>query len=187
MANKVKFGFKNCYYATITEGEGGAITYGTPVALKGAVSMSLAPSGETTEFYADDSLYFSQPNNNGYEGTLELALIPEDFKIACLGATKDTNNVLIEGTGKFNSPFALLCEFTGDEKARKFVFYNCMATRPDVASSTRGESLEVQTETLNLTIRPNADGLVKAETGDTTTTATLEGWYSAVYVAPSST
>jgi hypothetical protein len=44
MANKVKFGFKNCYYATITEGAGGAITYGTPVALKGAVSMSLSPS-----------------------------------------------------------------------------------------------------------------------------------------------
>ena len=145
--------------------------------------MSLSPSGDTTEFYADDGLYFSQPNNNGYEGTLELALIPEDFKIACLGATKDTDNVLVESSGKFNSPFALLCEFTGDEKARKFVFYNCMATRPEVASQTRGENLEVQTETLNLTIRPNADGVVKAETGDTTTTGVLEGWYNSVYVS----
>lgn len=186
MANKVKFGFKNCYYATITDDGVGNITYGTPVQLKGAVSMSLSPSGETTEFYADDGLYFSQPNNNGYEGTLELALIPEDFKIACLGATKDTDNVLIEDASKFNSPFALLCEFTGDEKARKFVFYNCMATRPDVASTTKGESLEVQTETLNLTIRANADGIVKAETGDTTTTGVLEGWYSSVYVTGAS-
>ena len=181
MANKVKFGFKNCYYATITEGAGGTITYGTPVQLRGAVSMSLSPSGETTEFYADDGLYFSQPNNNGYEGTLELALIPEDFKIACLGATKDTNKVLTEDATRPNTPFALLCEFTGDDKARRFVFYHCMATRPDVASTTRGESLEVQTETLNLTIRPNADGVVKAETGDETATATYEGWYSEVY------
>ena len=181
MANKVKFGFKNCYYATITEGAGGTITYGTPVQLRGAVSMSLSPSGETTEFYADDGLYFSQPNNNGYEGTLELALIPEDFKIACLGATKDTNNVLTEDATRPNTPFALLCEFTGDDKARRFVFYHCMATRPDVASTTRGESLEVQTETLNLTIRPNADGVVKAETGDETTSTTYDGWYSEVY------
>lgn len=181
MANKVKFGFKNCYYATITEGAGGTITYGTPVQLRGAVSMSLSPSGETTEFYADDGLYFSQPNNNGYEGTLELALIPEDFKLACLGATKDTNNVLTEDATRPNTPFALLCEFTGDDKARRFVFYHCMATRPDVASTTRGESLEVQTETLNLTIRPNADGVVKAETGDETTSTIYDGWYSEVY------
>lgn len=180
MANKVKFGFKNCYYATITESDG-SITYGTPVQLKGAVSMSLTPSGDTTEFYADDSLYFSDVNNNGYEGTLELALVPDDFKIACLGATKDTNDVLIEDADVVNSPFALLCEFTGDQKERKFVFYNCMASRPDLASSTKGESIEVQTETLNLTIRPNANGIVKAETSETTSTPTLEGWYSAVY------
>ena len=185
MANKVKFGFKNCYYATITE-SGGTITYGTPVQLKGAVSMSLAPSGDTTEFYADDGLYFSDVNNNGYEGTLELALVPDDFKIACLGATKDTNNVLVEDSTKANAPFALLCEFTGDDKARKFVFYNCMASRPDVASQTKGESIEVQTETLNLTIRPNADGIVKAETGDTTGTAVLEGWYNSVYTSTGS-
>lgn len=180
MANKVKFGFKNCYYAPITVSDN-AVTYGTPVQLKGAVSMSLSASGETTEFYADDAVYFSDINNNGYEGTLELALIPDDFKIACLGATKDSDNVLIEGSTKVNTPFALLCEFTGDEKARKFVFYNCMASRPDVASNTKGASIEVQTETLNLTIRPNADGIVKAETSETTTTGVVEGWYNAVY------
>lgn len=182
MANKVKFGFKNCYYATITESDGD-ITYGTPVQLKGAVSMSLTPSGDTTEFYADDSLYFSDVNNNGYEGTLELALVPDDFKIACLGVTKDENDVLVEDSTTVNAPFALLCEFTGDDKERKFVFYNCMASRPDLAGTTKGESIEVQTETLNLTIRPTADGVVKAETSETTPTATLEGWYSAVYTA----
>lgn len=185
MANKVKFGFKNCYYAPISESLG-VVTYGTPVQLQGAVSMSLSPSGDTTEFYADDGIYFSDVNNNGYEGTLELALVPDDFKIACLGATKDTNNVLIEDAGTVNTPFALLCEFTGDEKARKFVFYNCMASRPDVASTTKGESLEVQTETLNLTIRPDAHGIVKAETGETTTVGIDEAWYNAVYVTTSS-
>ena len=181
MANKVKFGFKNCYYATITEGAGGAITYGTPVQLKGAVSMSLSPSGDTTEFYADDGLYFSDVNNNGYEGTLELALVPDDFKIACLGATKNTDDVLIEDANSINSPFALLCEFTGDDKARKFVFYHCMASRPDLASTTKGESIEVQTETLNLTIRPTADGIVKAETSETTASKITDAWYSSVY------
>ena len=185
MANKVKFGFKNCYYAPITESEG-TITYGSPVALKGAVSMSLSPSGDTTEFYADDGLYFSDVNNNGYTGTLELALVPDDFKIACLGATADTNKVLIENSTSVNTPFALLCEFTGDEQARRFVFYNCLASRSDLGATTKGESLEVQSETLNLTIRPTADGIVKAETKEDTNASTYENWYSAVYTASTS-
>lgn len=186
MANKVKFGFKNCYYATVTE-SGDTVTYGTPTALKGAVSMSLSPSGETTEFYADDGIYFSDENNNGYEGTLELALIPDDFAKDCLGIVEDANGVLTESVIKNNKPFALLCEFTGDDKATRFAFYRCMATRPDIASTTKGENIEVATETLNLTIRPRADGVVKNKTGATTDTTTYNGWYSAVYegVAPS--
>lgn len=178
---KVKFGLKNAYYAPITEGENGAETYGTPVAIPGAVSMSLSPSGDNTEFYADDGLYFSDENNNGYEGTMEFALIPDDFKIACLGMTKDTNGVIIENATAINSPFALLCEITGDEKGRRFVFYRCMASRPDIGANTKGESAEVQTETLNLTIRPNNNGVVKASTTADTQTATYNSWYSDVY------
>lgn len=180
MAKKVKFGFKNCYYATVTE-NGGSYTYGTPTKLNGAVSISLSPSGDNTEFYADDSLYWSDENNNGYEGTLELALVPDDFAIACLGVTKDTNNVLTENATGTTSPFALLCEFTNDDGATKFAFYNCHATRTDINGTTKGENKEVQTETLNITIRPRADGLVKVKTTDTTTSGTLEGWYNAVY------
>lgn len=181
MANKVKFGFKKAYYAPISEGANGVETYGTPVELLGAVSMSLSPSGDTTEFYADDGIYFSDENNNGYEGTLELALIPDDFKIACLGMTKDSNGVISENAVAVNTPFALLCEFTSDEKARRFVFYRCMAARPDVGASTKGESIEVQTETLNLKIRPNSSGAVKAETCADTQTTIYNNWYSTVY------
>lgn len=181
MGNKVKFGFKNCYYAPITVSAGGVVSYGAPVKLDGAVSMSLSPSGDTTEFYADNSLYFSDENNNGYEGTLELALIPDHFKIACLGEVKDTNNVLVENANAVNTPFALLCEFTGDEKARRFAFLNCLATRPELASNTKAENVEVQTETLNLKIRPNADGIVKNSTTADTTEGVYEAWYSQVY------
>lgn len=186
MANKVKFGFKNAYYASITEGTGGAITYGTPKALKGAVSMSLSPAGESSEFYADDSLYWNDENNNGYEGTLELALIPDDFAKDCLGYTLDTNNVLSENAKNAGAPFALLCEFTADDGAMKFVFYNCYATRPELTATTTGETKEVQTETLNLKIRPRADGLVKNRTTDTTTAGVAEAWYSSVYESASS-
>ena len=40
---KVQFGLKNVHIAKITENNG-AVTYGTPFALPGAVSLSLSPS-----------------------------------------------------------------------------------------------------------------------------------------------
>ena len=186
MANKVKFGFKNCYYATITE-NGDTVTYGTPTRLPGAVSMSLSPSGEKTEFYADDGIYFSDENNNGYEGTIEIALIPDGFAKDCLGMVEDSNGVLTESTNKFTKPFALLCEFTGDEKARRYAFYRCMCARPDIASTTMGETKDVQAETLNITIRGRNDGVVKNYTTENTDTSTYNNWYTTVYegVAPS--
>ena len=177
---KVKFGFKNCYYAKITE-TGGVVTYGTPKQLKGAVSMSLSPSGDKTEFYADDSLYFSDENNNGYEGSLELALIPEDFATDCLGYTLDENNVLVENANNITTPFALMSEFTADDGAIKYVFYNCQATRPDLNGQTKAETKDVQPETLNITIRPRADGLVLGHTTSTTSSQIADAWYNAVY------
>ena len=58
MPNKVKFGLKNVHYATVTFASDGAATFGTPVAIPGAVDMSLSKNGDTYEFYADDGVYF---------------------------------------------------------------------------------------------------------------------------------
>lgn len=177
---KVKFGFKNAYYSKITATDG-AITYGTPVKLNGAVSMSLSPAGNEVEFYAEDGLYYSDSANNGYDGTLELAMIPENFLTDILGEIADSNNVLKESAITSTTPFALLCEFTTDDGNKKFCFYNCTASRPELSSKTKGESKEITTETLNLKIRPNEEGLVKVSTKADTTAETLANWYKSVY------
>lgn len=179
MANKVKYGLKNVHYAVMTETDG-VITYGTPKPIPGAVNLTLDPQGEQVEFYADDTKYFSTFANNGYSGTLEVALFPDDFKKDVLGYKEDENGVLFEDANAVPKNFALLFEFSGDKNAVRHVLYNVTASRPNLTSKTKGASIEVQTETINITAAPAPDtGMVKAkaEPGD----AVYETWYQQVY------
>ena len=180
--NKVKFNICNVHYALITVSEEGEVTFGTPVAMPGAVSLSLEPNGEPSNFYADGYAYYTISNNMGYEGDLELAMVPESFRTDVLKESLDTNQVLVENANVETANFALLFEFDGDVKKIRHVLYNCSAARPNIGSSTNEEEIEVQTETLALTAAPLANGYVKARTGDSTTDEVYKGWYGAVYM-----
>ena len=78
--NKVKFNICNVHYAPITVAEEGTVSFGTPVPMPGAVSISMDPTGEPESFYADGIEYYVINNNQGYDGDLELAMIPESFR-----------------------------------------------------------------------------------------------------------
>ena len=58
----------------------GNATYDTPVRIPGGVSLSVNPSGEPENFYADNRVYYVINNNSGYEGDLELASSGMPFK-----------------------------------------------------------------------------------------------------------
>ena len=180
--NKVKYNLKNAHYAMLKTGEDGTVTYDTPVALPGAVSISLSANGEPENFYADGVAYYVINNNMGYDGDLELALIPEDFRIAALNETLDDKKVLIENADSELNAFALLFEFDGDVRHIRHVLYNCSASRPGISGKTNEENREVQTETLTIKATPLASGVVKAKTGNETDAATYADWYKAVYM-----
>ena len=180
--NKVKFNICNVHYALITVDEDGDVTFGTPVAMPGAVSLSLEPNGEPSNFYADGDAYYTISNNMGYEGDLELAMVPESFRTDVLKESLDDNSVLVESANVETANFALLFEFDGDVKKIRHVLYNCSAARPNIESATNEEEIEVQTETLAITAAPLANGYVKARTGDSTTDTVYTGWYTSVYM-----
>ncbi|MEG2351010.1 MAG: phage tail protein, partial [Hungatella sp.] len=121
-------------------------------------------------------------NNMGYEGDLELAMVPESFRTDVLKEELDSNKVLVENANVETLNFALLFEFDGDVKKIRHVLYNCAASRPSIESQTNEDEIEVQTETLALTATPLANGYVKAKTGDDTTDAVYQNWYSTVYM-----
>lgn len=183
--NKIKYGIKNVYYAVATITTTGAATYGTPVALPGAVSLSLDAEGDTSIFYADNIAYFTSVANNGYSGDLEIARIPDSFLTDCLGYIADGNGVLVEDAGAVGEHFALMFQFEGDKNAKRTVMYNCVASRPTVAGDTKEESIEPQTETISITATSiynaalNKD-VVKASCTETEST-TYNSWLTAVY------
>ena len=180
--NKVKYNLKNAHDAMLTVDEEGTVSYASPVALPGAVSISLDANGEPENFYADGVAYYVINNNMGYDGDLELAMIPEDFRVSALNETLDDKKVLIENANTELNPFALLFEFDGDVKHIRHVLYNCSASRPGIEGKTNEENREVQTETLSIKATPLASGVVKAKTGDSTDAAVYADWYKAVYM-----
>ena len=180
--NKVKFNLWNVYYAPLLTNTTSKIEYGTPIAIPGAVSLSLDPTGENTPFYADGIEYYTISNNMGYSGDLEIALIPESFRVDILKESLDSNKVLIENKDINVGKFALLFRFDGDIRAINHVMYNCSVSRPKIGSKTNEESKEVQTETLTISAKPLVKGYVKAKTGDSTPQTVYDNWFKSVYL-----
>ena len=183
--NKIRYGIKNCYYAKGTLTSTGTMTYTTPVALPGAVSLSLSPEGETSPFYADNIVYYTSVSNSGYSGSLELAKIPDDFLKDCLGYITDSNGVLLEDANAAPVHFALMFQFEGDAHAKRSVMYNCVAQRPDEAGDTKEASISPKTETINLTCTTIYNSvldkdLVKASCTPAQTSQ-YNSWLTAVY------
>lgn len=163
MANKIKYGISKCYYSVITD-TNGTITYGTPVALPGAVSLSLDAQGESNTFYADNIAYYVSSANNGYQGDFELALLPDSFRTDVLGEELDSNSgMYVEKSNVPTVEFALLFQFEGDENATRHCLYRCTASRPGTNGSTQEETIEPQTETITITAMPRiSDTVVKS-------------------------
>lgn len=185
--NKIKYGLKNVYYAVATLAADGTATFATPVRIPGAVNLSLEPQGDREPFYADDVEYFVSISNTGYEGDLEIALVPESFETDVLKAVEDTNKVLFEEVSPEIVHFALLFQFAGDKKNIRHCFYNCTAMRPNVEGETKGENIEPKTESLSLRAGSIYDStlqkdIVKAKTKDDTTDAVYNAWFSQVIV-----
>ena len=161
--NKVKFGLRNVYTSVITD-TAGVITYAAPVALPGGVNLTLDPRGETVEFYADDSLYFNETKNDGYEGNLEVAKVPDAFRKDVLGDIVDKNDNLFEDANAKPKKIALLFEFDGDANKTRHILYNVSVSRPNISGATTTNTKEPQTESFDIVAAPASDtGYVKAK------------------------
>lgn len=177
--NKVTFGLANVHYAVITEGADGKITYATPVPIPGAVELSTDPAGETSSFFADNMVYYEASANQGYEGTVNIAKLPQSFRVDVLGEVL-VNGGLAETANAKPKKIALLFEIDGDVQADRFVYYNVSVSRPGTSSKTKEDSTEVNTTELSFKATPRADGWVKWVTGAETPQDIYDNFYKSV-------
>ena len=184
--NKVVYGLKNVHYSKMTIDQTGKVVYAKPVAIKGAVEISLESKAELVSFEADNEVYYSAPGTSSYDGTLTIAKVPDLFLVDILGEVLDeTDGVQTEVDGAKTSNFALMFQFEGDVNGTRHLFYNCSASRPSVASKT-GKEIGTTELAFTASAKPaetvNDKAVVKTKTTANTTTAIYNSWFDAVYV-----
>jgi phi13 family phage major tail protein len=187
--NKVQFGLKDVHYAKVYETvttTGTVTTYGSYAAWPGAVNLTLDAAGsENTFFDADDGIYYTIPGaNNGYTGTFESALVPEDVEINVFGRTKNADGVIVETSEDKIVPIALAFSIDGDQSNRLYTLYKVQLNRASKSATTKpsegGATPQTDSVTFAAIPRPG-DNKIVAKTSDTTSTSVKEGWFGAVY------
>ena len=186
--NKITYGLSNVHvWPILSTSDAGVPSYGDIITVPGAKEVTLSAEGETVKFYADNIVYWTAEANNGYSGNLTIVDVPQTFAEQILRQIKDSNNVMVEDSSATGAQFAMAFEFEGDINKRRHVFYRCTAGRPDVASSTKEESIEPNTSELSITAMPRLDNhFVKATVEDTTSSA-YSAWYGTTPYEPTLT
>ena len=74
----------------------------------------------------------------GYEGDLEIAMVPESFRVDVLKESLDANKVLVGNANVETANFALMFEFDGDVKKIRHCLYKCAVSRPTMIIKDTG-------------------------------------------------
>ena len=154
--NIVSFGLRNVHYAKATQSDTGSWTFATPVAFPGAQEFTSDIIGGSTTVRADDIVVAQLNQNGGRTLTLKVTEVPVDFKKDILGYKETAEGNLVEITNAPVVTFALGVEFQGDVKARRVWYYLCNVTPINEASKSKTDSIEANSITLNITVRPIA-------------------------------
>lgn len=162
--NMVEFGLSDVKYATLGyDAKTKQYTVGEIKSLPGAVELSLPASGDETEFYADNGIYYADYTDNGYDGTLTVAKISDEFKCDVLGFKQDENGVLYETADGVTNEIALWFKFAGDKLDKKRCMYRCKVSRPDIKGKTTEKTKTPNTSQMKIKAMPRLDNrLIKA-------------------------
>ena len=153
--NKVRFGFSNVHIAFATdEFDQGKPLYEKPIRIYGSVGLTLNFSGNEDKFNADNTLYYTGQQDNGFTGDIEVAEFPNEVLAKIFGYTIDKYGGTLEVSNGIPRNFALGGQVDGDVYNSRFWMYNCTGSVPNESYKTTGESKDITTQTMSLTVVP---------------------------------
>lgn len=184
-------GLDKLFYASITEGENGDETYGSPVMLAKAMTAELSIELNEATLYADDGA--AEIVKEFKSGILSLGV--DDIGVtsaeALTGASADKNGVLISASENDGPPVAVgFRARKANGTYRYFWLYRVKFAVPGTNLATKGDSITFSTPTIEGTIlrRNKMDGKNehpwKAEVNEddpSVQASTIAGWYTEVY------
>ena len=184
-------GLDKLFYAKITEDEDGNETYAAPTSLAKAMTAELSVELAEATLYADDGA--AEIVKEFQSGTLALGVADIGPKVAedLTGAKIDVNKVLVSASEDGGDPVAVgFRAKKANGKYRYFWLYRVKFGIPATNLTTKGESIEFSTPTIEGTVlrRNKVDGKGnhpwKAEVSEDDTgvsASTIADWYKNVY------
>ena len=184
-------GLDKLFYAKITEDEDGDETYATPVPLAKAMTAELSVELAEATLYADDGA--AEIVKEFQSGTLALGVADIGPAVAedLTGAKIDNNKVLISASEDGGDPVAVgFRAKKANGKYRYFWLYRVKFGIPATNLTTKGESIEFSTPTIDGTVlrRNRVDGkgnhpwMAEVSEDDTGVSASkIADWYKNVY------
>lgn len=179
-----KIGLRNFLFGVLTETSAGGGTYGTAVKPGKAVSCSVSVSNNSASLYADDALAESDTSFQNAAVTLEIDNEDIETMATLLGHTV-TSGEVVRSTADV-APYVglgrIVTKMVNNEIKYKVEFL-CKVKfgEPSADETTRGESVEFATTTLEGTASQLGDGTwSKAKEFDTLAAAQtyLEGLFT---------
>lgn len=163
--NKVEYGLcKSVVFPIMETAEDGTPRYGDPIILPGSIGLQLDAKGDAVVVNADNIIWWQTTPNMGYDGSLTNKTLPDRFYTEILRETVDSNGVYIENADAQPREFAYGCQFEGDEKAARRIFYRVSCGRPSQGSNTKTEKMDTNDIEIKISVSARlSDHVIKAK------------------------
>jgi len=156
-----KIGLENFLYGILTEASDGTATYGPALKPGKAVSCNVSISSNDAKLYADDSL--AESDTSFQSGTVSIEVDNADVttQATLLGHTV-TGDVMVRNANDV-APYIglgrIVTKMVGGQYKYKVEFLNkCKFSEPSQENTTKGESVEFGTTTLEGIVSTLANG-----------------------------
>lgn len=148
MANSVKVGLKDVYYAKLTRDDNTGVSYEAPIQIAGAISAKISAETDSVTLYADDGPFETASSLGQITLELEMADLPLSVQAALLGHT--VANGVLEAKSTDIAPYVAI-GFRALKSNGKYRYYWLLKGKfeiPDDESQTKEDKVKFQTAKL---------------------------------------